>query len=47
MKWPSMRAYDPCISCSTHLDDSLVIELKDDDGKLVKSIRGGKSEQNV
>ena len=34
----TVRAYDPCISCATHLDDSLLIELKNADGNVVKTI---------
>ncbi len=35
----AIRAYDPCISCSTHLDDSLVVEIRDTEGEVVKEIR--------
>jgi coenzyme F420-reducing hydrogenase alpha subunit len=36
----TIRAYDPCISCATHLDDSLQIELKDVHGDVVRKIGG-------
>jgi F420-non-reducing hydrogenase large subunit len=36
----AVRAYDPCISCSTHLDDSLLIELKNAQGDVVRRIGG-------
>jgi coenzyme F420-reducing hydrogenase alpha subunit len=42
----AVRAYDPCISCSTHLDDSLLIELKDAQGCVVRRI-GGETERRV
>jgi coenzyme F420-reducing hydrogenase alpha subunit len=34
----TVRAYDPCISCSTHLDDYLQIEIKDAYGHVTKII---------
>ncbi len=37
----TVRAYDPCISCSTHLDDNLRIEVKSSHGEIVKTIGGG------
>jgi F420-non-reducing hydrogenase large subunit len=37
----TVRAYDPCISCSTHLDDYLLIEIKEAEGRIVKRIGGG------
>jgi coenzyme F420-reducing hydrogenase alpha subunit len=36
----TLRAYDPCISCSTHLDDFLLIELRDANGDVVRKIGG-------
>jgi F420-non-reducing hydrogenase large subunit len=36
----TVRAYDPCISCSTHLDDYLLIEIKGANGKTTKTIGG-------
>ena len=32
-----VRAYDPCLSCSTHADGSLalIVELKDSAGQLL------------
>jgi F420-non-reducing hydrogenase large subunit len=32
----TLRAYDPCISCSTHLEDSLIIEIKTSEGTLLQ-----------
>jgi NAD-reducing hydrogenase large subunit len=36
----TLRSYDPCISCSTHLDDYLSIELRDAKGDVVRRIGG-------
>jgi F420-non-reducing hydrogenase large subunit len=35
-----IRAYDPCISCATHREKALKVELVDEDGK-VKRVIGG------
>ncbi len=35
-----IRAYDPCISCATHLESALKVELLDADGKVQKVIGG-------
>jgi len=43
----TVRAYDPCISCSTHLDDYLLIEIKGADGKTVKTIGGGAKRSGI
>jgi coenzyme F420-reducing hydrogenase alpha subunit len=34
----TVRAYDPCISCSTHLDDYLQIEIRDPQGNILNRI---------
>jgi NAD-reducing hydrogenase large subunit len=36
-----LRAYDPCLSCSTHASNpySVEVELVDTDGSVVDSIR--------
>jgi len=34
-----IRAYDPCISCSTHVEKSFLIEVLSQDGEVLKVIR--------
>jgi coenzyme F420-reducing hydrogenase alpha subunit len=34
-----IRAYDPCISCSTHIEKNLLIEVLTRDGKVLKVIK--------
>jgi NAD-reducing hydrogenase large subunit len=36
-----IRAFDPCLSCSTHADGHLALQIRlvDSDGKLVDEIR--------
>jgi coenzyme F420-reducing hydrogenase alpha subunit len=36
----TIRAYDPCISCSTHLDDYLQIQINDANGHVTRTIGG-------
>jgi coenzyme F420-reducing hydrogenase alpha subunit len=43
----TLRAYDPCISCSTHLDDFLLIELRDSTGEVVKTIGGRQLKEGI
>jgi len=35
-----VRAYDPCISCSTHLEKDLIVRVENSDGQVVSSIGG-------
>ena len=35
-----IRAYDPCISCATHLERALTIQLCDSDGNSLRALRG-------
>jgi F420-non-reducing hydrogenase large subunit len=34
-----IRAYDPCISCSTHIEKSLIIEVLSQDGSILRVIK--------
>ncbi|MEM3510199.1 MAG: Ni/Fe hydrogenase subunit alpha [Nitrososphaerales archaeon] len=34
-----IRAYDPCISCSTHIEKNLIIEVLSQDGETLKVIK--------
>jgi coenzyme F420-reducing hydrogenase alpha subunit len=41
----TIRAYDPCISCSTHLDDYLTIEINDANGHVTRTVDGATQRQ--
>jgi F420-non-reducing hydrogenase large subunit len=36
----TVRAYDPCVSCATHIDKALLIQVFDSSHRLVKEVEG-------